>query len=183
MDFVTLQVVAIAVFSPALLALGALYLVSTPHVNLAAIALNMLTAIVGALRLTLNLPQSYLKLLTFIFVFFLVLALIADAQWGRKIWASKTKKPAGRRVEIESPNAWVVYKNPGESMAYRVPRPFLEHHPDYTSSDLKFRITCDTDVNPVDGKFAIDDKSQITLPADLITKLQKSQLIRFEIVE
>ncbi len=183
MDYVTLQLVAVAVLLPVLLALGFLYLLSTSHINLAAIILNLLTAIVGALRFTLILPQSYHGLLTFLFSFFLVLALTADVQWGRRFWALKAKKPIISRVEIESQNAWVVHKNPGERMTYRVPKPFFEHHPDYIWSDLKFRIICDNDVNPVEGKFTINEKSQIILPEDLISKLRKSQMIRFEIVE
>jgi len=123
--------------------------------------------------------------LTFLFGFFLVLALTANVLWGRRFWALKVKekKIPVRRVEIESENAWVVYKSPGERLLYVVPRPFLERHSDYIWSDLRFRIICDNDVDPIDGKFTINEKSQILLPEDLINKLQKSQMIRFEIVE
>lgn len=185
MDTVALQIAIISTFSPILLVLGILYLISTANVHVSALVLNLLTATVGGLHFSFDLSQPYPKILTFLFVFFLVLALTADVQWGRRFLALKVKekKVPARRVKIESQNAWVVYKNPGDRMLYGAPKSFLERHSDYIWSDLRFRITCDCDVNPVEGKFTINEKSKILLPEDLLSKLQKSQMIRFEILE
>ncbi|OGG43277.1 MAG: hypothetical protein A3F84_12905 [Candidatus Handelsmanbacteria bacterium RIFCSPLOWO2_12_FULL_64_10] len=185
MDYVALQVAVIAVLSPVLLPVRILYLLSTSHIQLTATLLNLMTVIVGALRFTPILPPSHHGFLTFLFVFFLILALVADAQWGRKFLTSKikAKKAPIRRVKIESQNAWVVHKSPGEKRAYRVPKLFLEKHNDYLWSDLKFRITHDQDTEPIEGVFTINEKFYIILPEVLLVRLQKSKRIRFEIVE
>ncbi len=186
MDFVTLQLATTAVLSPVLFGLCVLYIISTSHIQLTAILLNLLTVITGTLRLTLTLPPSYRGFLTLLFIFFLILAVVADVQWGRKFFASKAKekkKTPVRRVKIESQNAWVVYKNAGEKRAYRVPKLFLDKHSDYLWSDLKFRITCDDGAEPIERECTINEKFYILLPEDLLTRLQKSKVIHFEILE
>jgi hypothetical protein len=185
MDSVALQVSVIAVLSPILLPLGILYLLSTSHVQLSAILLNLMTAVVGVFRFTPALPPSYHGFLTFLFLFFLVLALVADVRWGRKLLSSraKPKKAPVRQVKIVSQNAWVVHKSPGEKRAYRVPKLFLEKHSDYLWSDLKFRITHDQEPDPIEGTFTINEKFYIILPEVLLARLQKSKKIRFEILE
>lgn len=185
MDAVALQIAIISALSPILLAIGILYLISTTHLHVSALVLNLLTATVGGLHFIFDLSQPHPKILAFLFVFFVVLALTTDVRWGRRFLALKVKKkkPPVRGVKIESQHAWVVYKNPGERIFYGVPKSVLQTHSDYIWSELKFRITCDRDVNPVGGKFTINEKFRIMLPEDLFSKLQKSQMIRFEIVE
>ncbi|MBI4596361.1 MAG: hypothetical protein HY730_08305 [Candidatus Tectomicrobia bacterium] len=121
--------------------------------------------------------------MTLLFVFVLVFTLVADVRLGRKLFAAQPKRVKTKRIEIEPPNAWVVNKSSEERLAYKVPKSFLANHPDYMGSDLKFRITCDDDVIPVEGTFSIDDKAQILFPPHILVQINKSQMIRFEILD
>ena len=182
MDLALLQVVLISVLSPTLIAVGILYILTTAQINLAAIILNGVTILVGWLRFALYISQRYRASLTFLFVFFLILALTANVKLGRKFLAAKSKKRIVRRVEIESQNAWVVYKTATEEMIYRVPKVFLKKHSDLLGSDVKFRITCENDIDPIEGTFTIDNRYQIGIPEHILGKLHSSQMIRFEIL-
>jgi hypothetical protein len=182
MNFAALQVVLISVLSPILIAAGILYVLTTAQINLTAIALNFGTILVGWLRFALDISQRYRASLTFLFVVFLVLALTANIQVGRKYISAKKKKPVVSRIEFEPPNAWVVYKGADERRIYKFPKAFLKNHNDLAGSDVNLRITCENDINPIEGTFTIDEKYQIIIPENILSILHSSQMIRFEIL-
>lgn len=183
MDFTILQIVIISVVSPILLAVGILYILTTAQINAAGIAANSLAVAFGGLQFAFGGIPRVRGALTLSFCFFLALALTADTRLGRRYIAERKKKPIARRIEVESHNAWVVNKPADEEMVYRIPGVFLKNHPEYLGSDLQFRITCESSVDPFGGSFAVDGNANIAIPPNILPKLNESQMIRFEIID
>ncbi|OGG54343.1 MAG: hypothetical protein A3F84_09280 [Candidatus Handelsmanbacteria bacterium RIFCSPLOWO2_12_FULL_64_10] len=183
MDLSVLQVVVISVLSPVSIAAGILCIITTANVNLAALVTNLLAVTLGGLRFVLDVSPRYRLSLTFLFILFLILALTADIRWGRKVLTHQKTRIRPTRIEIESAQAWVVHKSPDERWAYRLPKPFLKNRGDDHWSDLKLRITCDHDVTPIEGSFAIGEKAQIMFPPHILSQINQGQMIRFEILE
>lgn len=102
MDFVALQISAIAVLSPILFAAGVLHLLSASSLGGPALALNLLTASVGGLRFGLDLPFPYSRLLTVCLVFFAALTLLANGRLCGRFWKALSSPPTPRQAPVRA---------------------------------------------------------------------------------
>ena len=91
MDFFTaFEISAIAVLSPVLLAVGILHLLSAANLGASSLVYNALATGVGALRFNVDLPPPLSGILTLLFAFSLILAIIANARLCRRFWGTLT---------------------------------------------------------------------------------------------
>lgn len=211
MDFVSLQIAVIAVLSPILLAAGILHLITASNIGvISGIVLNLLAAVIGGLRFALDLPDPYSGLLTLLFVFFLILALIANGRFCHRFWTTLSsppvparakspdprpaapvrtfantvpKKDGAKRVQIVSPTTWLLHNDWGDIRVYTVPPAIIEKKNDLPASDRRFRIIYDEDEEAIEDTFTISHNFQILLPPEHLDRLKGKELIRFEIVE
>lgn len=102
MDFVTFQISAIAVLSPVLFAVGVLHLLSASSLGGAAVAFNLLTAMIGGLRFGLDLSPPHSSLLTVLLVFFAALALVADGRLCHRFWKVQSAPPETARTPVRA---------------------------------------------------------------------------------
>lgn len=98
---------ATAVLLPVLLAAGILHLLSAANLGVSTFAFNALAAGLGVVRFSTPTPGPVGGVLTLLFLFFLVLAVVANVRLSRRFWrrlaAPLSARPAPRRSPAPRP--------------------------------------------------------------------------------
>ena len=209
MESIALEIAVIAILSPILLAAAILYLLSTANLSISAISLNLLTVTMGGLRFGIDLPGYYNGIVTVLFAFFLILAIVANTRLVFQTSGSKVPKraavrkrsskpqpvphvptaepsipkPDEKNIRILTSTSWLVRNEWGDIRVYTVPEAVIEGDETLPGSDKKFRIVYEEGAEPVEDTFTISQNLQILLPPDLIDRFQTCELIRFEILD
>ncbi len=210
---VALEISAIAVLSPVLLAVGILHILSAANLGATGLFLNGLTAAVGTVRYTVDLPEPLSGALAALFILSLMLAMTVNARLFGRFWTSLTAppppivrpKPARRQAYPPAlaqppprpkPAASTAKKrvqivssrawvlhNAGDIRVFSVPPAIAEKNKEVPASDQTFRILDGEDQDILEDTYTVSQNLQILFPPEVIEKLQASPLIRFEIGE